>query len=115
MMRRRGAPQWAERIEKLPAQNIEGVMAEGTRTTRTIPAGAIGNEQPIVSVTEEWVSPELQVLVMTRTSDPRAGESTYRLLSITRGEPGRSWFEVPGDYAVRESGVNRLAPAMRER
>ena len=64
---------WDEKTEKLPARNIEAVMAEGTRTTRTIPAGAIGNEQPLVTVTEEWRSPELQVLVLTRTSDPRTG------------------------------------------
>ena len=100
-------PAWEERKETLAARNIEGVMAEGTRTTRTIPAGAIGNEQPIVTVTEEWRSPELQVLVMTRTSDPRTGESTYRLLNITRAEPNQSWFEIPADYTVRDSGVGR--------
>lgn len=101
-------PAWEEKTEKLAARNIEGVMAEGTRTTRTIPAGAIGNELPIVTVTEEWRSPELQVLVLTRTSDPRTGETTYKLLNINRSEPNQSWFEVPADYTVRESGINRL-------
>jgi hypothetical protein len=108
-------PAWDERTERLAPRNIEGVMAEGTRITRTIPAGAIGNEQAIVTVTEEWRSPELQVLVMTRTSDPRMGESTYRLLGITRGEPDQSWFEVPAEYTVRESGVARLAPTVIDR
>lgn len=107
MKMRTGGPAWEEKTEKLAARNIEGVMAEGTRTTRTIPAGAIGNDQPIVSVTEEWRSPELQVLVMTRTSDPRTGESTYKLQNITRAEPNQSWFEVPADYTVRESGIRR--------
>lgn len=101
-------PAWQEKTEKLPARNIEGVMAEGTRVTRTIPAGAIGNEQPIVTVTEEWRSPELHVLVLTRTSDPRSGESTYRLMNINRAEPNQTWFEVPADYTVRESGINKL-------
>jgi hypothetical protein len=105
------AGSWDEKTETLPAKNIEGVMAEGKRITRTVPAGAIGNEQPIVSVTEEWRSPDLQVLVMTRTSDPRSGESTYKLLNITRAEPSASWFEVPADYTVKESGVRRLQPA----
>jgi hypothetical protein len=114
MLRRTGGPDWEEKTEQLPARQIEGVMAEGTRITRTIPAGAIGNEQPIVITSEEWVSPELQVLVMTRTSDPRTGESTYRLMNITRGEPNPSWFEIPPDYTVRESGVNRLTPASRQ-
>lgn len=109
---KRAAP-WDEKVETLPAKNIEGVMAEGKRTTRTVPAGAIGNEQPIVSVTEEWRSTDLQVLVMTRTSDPRTGESTYRLLNITRAEPNASWFEVPADYTIKESGVRRLQPSIK--
>lgn len=108
-------PIWEEKTETLPARQIEGVIAEGTRTTRTIPAGAIGNEQPIVITSEEWVSPELQVLVMTRSADPRTGESTYRLLNITRGEPNASWFEIPADYTVRESGVRRPAGLSSER
>ena len=33
-----------------------------------------------------------------------------RLLGITRGEPAPSWFTVPGDYTVRESGIKRDAP-----
>jgi hypothetical protein len=102
-----------EKKESLGTRSLEGVMAEGTRITHTIPAGAIGNEQPIVSTIEEWFSPELKVLVMTRTSDPRAGEHTYRLLNITRAEPNQSWFEIPADYTVRESGVSRFGPAGR--
>lgn len=105
------SPAWEEKSEKLPSRNIEGVMAQGTRTTRTIPAGAIGNEQPILNVTEEWRSTELQVLVMTRTSDPRSGESTYRLVNIVRAEPGQSWFELPADYTVQESPLRKREPA----
>lgn len=97
-----------QKTETLPQRDIEGVTAEGTRITRTIPAGAVGNEQPIVTVSEEWRSPELQILVMTRTSDPRTGDYTYKLLNINRSEPNQSWFEVPADYTVRESGVYRL-------
>jgi hypothetical protein len=101
---------YEQTVEKLPARQIEGVMAQGTRTTRTIPAGAIGNEQPIAIVTEQWRSPELNILVLTRTSDPRAGETTYRLAGITRGEPDASWFAVPADYTVRETGISREMP-----
>jgi hypothetical protein len=104
---------WDEKTERLAPRNIEGVMAQGTRTTRTIPAGAIGNEQPIVTVTEEWRSPELQALVMTRTADPRTGESTYKLINIVRAEPGQAWFEVPADYTVMESGLRKVAPSIR--
>jgi hypothetical protein len=99
-----------EKVEKLRARQIEGVTAEGVRTTRTIAAGVVGNEQPLVSVTEEWRSTELQVLVMTRTADPRTGERTYKLLAIQRSEPNASWFDVPGDYTVRDTGVQRKVP-----
>jgi hypothetical protein len=99
-----------ENVEKLRARQIEGVTAEGLRTTRTIAAGVVGNEQPLVWVTEEWRSPELQVLVMTRSADPRTGERTYKLLAIQRSEPNASWFDVPSDYTVRETGVPRWAP-----
>jgi len=88
--------------EKLEARNIEGVQAEGTRVTTTIPAGDIGNEQPIQIADERWYSPELQVVVMTRHSDPRFGETTYRLTNIQRAEPSSALFQVPSDYTVKE-------------
>jgi hypothetical protein len=107
-------PPWDETAEVLPARQIEGVMAQGKRITRRIPAGAIGNEQPIVMVTEEWYCPDLQVLVLTRTSDPRTGETTYSLTNITRVEPSPSLFDVPADYTVKQTGVRR-APAVSEK
>ncbi|MBX9603258.1 MAG: hypothetical protein K2X35_19800 [Bryobacteraceae bacterium] len=88
--------------ENLGARNIEGVMAEGTRTTITLPAGSIGNERDIQTVTERWFSKELGLLVMSKTSDPRSGETTYRLTNISRQEPLRSLFEIPSDYTVDE-------------
>ena len=68
-------------------QFMEGVAVEGTRTTVTIAAGQIGNELPINIVSERWFSPELKLLVMSRQSDPRFGETTYRLTNIARSEP----------------------------
>jgi hypothetical protein len=90
------------KIEKLGKQMIEGIEAEGTRSTVTIPAGEIGNEQPIQIVSEHWYSPPLQVTVMTRHSDPRMGETVYKLTNINRAEPPPSLFELPSDYTVKE-------------
>ena len=90
------------KTESLGTQTIEGVTAEGTRATITIPAGEIGNTLPIEIVDESWYSRELQLVVMTRHRDPRSGESTYRLTNLNRSEPDRSLFEVPADYTVRE-------------
>ena len=86
--------------EKLPDRNIEGVLATGTRRTTTIEKGTIGNEQPIKIVSEEWRSPELQILVLTDHNDPRSGRSTYRLLKISRLEPDVTLFQVPPDYTI---------------
>lgn len=88
--------------EQLGKQIIEGVEAEGTRTTVTIPIGEIGNERPIQIVTERWYAPELQLVVMTRHSDPRSGETTYKLTNINRAEPAKSLFEVPPGFTVKE-------------
>jgi hypothetical protein len=101
------------KTEKLEARAFDGVQAEGTRTTTTIPAGEVGNEQPIQIVDERWYSPELQVLVMTRHSDPRFGETTYRLTNISRAEPAATLFQVPSDYTLKDistpgSGVRRM-------
>jgi hypothetical protein len=101
-----GADRWAERrgpetqTESLGTQTQEGFEAEGTRTTATIPAGAFGNEKPIQVVSERWYSPELKVVVMSRTHDPRFGDTTFRLADIRRGEPDKSLFEVPAGYTV---------------
>jgi pyruvate/2-oxoglutarate dehydrogenase complex dihydrolipoamide acyltransferase (E2) component len=111
--RRRVEEQHSE--EQLPAQQLAGVRVEGRRTTTTIVAGAIGNELPIIIVSEEWVSPELQVLVMTQRKDPRNGDSTYRLLNVVRREPDPSLFQVPADYTVKETGIRRLEPERQER
>jgi hypothetical protein len=88
--------------EGLGTQTMEGVLVTGTRTTRTIPAGQIGNEKPISIVTEVWTSPELKTVVMSKRSDPRMGEQTFRLTNITRNEPDTSLFTVPADFRVLE-------------
>src|SRR5262245_55904490 len=90
--------------ESLGTQQIEGVEADARRVTLTIPAGKIGNERPIVTVNERWYSAELQAVVMSKNSDPRMGETTYRLTNIVRSEPDPALFQVPADYTVRENG-----------
>lgn len=104
VFRRTGAPPNANEVkQELGKQLVEGVEADGTRTTVTIPAGEIGNERPIEIVSERWYSPELQLVVMTRVSDPRSGETTYKLTNINRSEPAKSLFEVPSDYIIKDS------------
>jgi hypothetical protein len=86
--------------ESLGTQTMEGVNAEGSRTTSTIEAGAVGNDRPIQVVSERWYSPDLQTAVMTRRNDPRTGEEIFRLTNIRRAEPGAYLFQVPAGYQM---------------
>jgi hypothetical protein len=98
--------------ESLGQKLIEGVMSDGKRVTTTLAAGAIGNQAPITVTSEQWFSPDLEVLVMTRHSDPRAGETSYTLTNIVRAEPQASLFDLPSDYTIVGSGYMR-SPAQR--
>jgi hypothetical protein len=44
-------------------------------------------------------------MVLTRSHDPRSGETVYRLTNINRSEPARALFEVPADYTVRDGST----------
>jgi hypothetical protein len=87
--------------KSLGMREFDGIKAEGRQTTHTIPAGDIGNEKPIVVTRERWFSPELHVVVYAKTSDPRAGDTVYRLANAKRGEPPADLFKVPADYKTR--------------
>ena len=108
-MGRRGASDSNFKTESLGRQTIEGMQAEGRRTTMTIPAGQAGNELPIHIVNEAWYSMELQTTVLSRHSDPRNGETVTRLVNISRSEPSRLLFEAPADFKLSEmeAGGNR--------
>ena len=88
--------------EPLGKQTIEGVNAEGVREVSTIDAGAIGNDRPIQVSTESWYSAELQMNVMTKHSDPRTGDESFRLTNIRRAEPAAYLFQAPAGYQVTE-------------
>jgi len=94
--------------ESLGTKSIEGVMAEGTRTTSTIPAGAIGNLMPIEVVSERWYSKELQMPVLISRRDPRTGDSVYRLRNIVKVEPPQDLFSVPPDYQIRGGALGEF-------
>jgi hypothetical protein len=81
--------------EDLGTQTIAGVSAQGKRDTSTIPAGQIGNDRPIEVVSETWYSPELHATVMRKHSDPRVGETIYKLTDIQRVEPDPALFLAP--------------------
>jgi hypothetical protein len=96
--------------ENLGVQTIAGVAATGTRVTRTIPAGAQGNSQPIQSVHETWFSDDLKVPLMVKTTDPRFGTATIQLTNVVRAEPDAALFQAPAGYTVTK-GMGRRGAA----
>ena len=97
-------PRGKGETKSLGTRDIDGIKAEGTMTSHTIPAGQIGNERPIVITSERWFSPELFIVVYAKTSDPRAGDTIYRVTNVKRGEPPPELFRIPADYRTRGEG-----------
>jgi hypothetical protein len=88
------------KTEQLGTKTVNGLQAVGTRMTRTIPAGEIGNLNPIEVVTERWYSSDLQLPLLTSHNDPMMGTMTVKLVNINRGEPDAALFQVPSDYKL---------------
>lgn len=86
--------------EDLGSQTMEDLLVKGARTTRTIPAGQIGNSEPIKVVDEVWTSPDLKTTVYSKHSDPVMGDTTFQLNNISRVEPDPSLFTVPADFKI---------------
>jgi hypothetical protein len=86
----------------LGTQMVNGVPATGTQTTETIPAGAIGNAQPIQNVRTIWIANTLQVPVQIKTSDARYGTSDMELTNIVQAEPNGALFVVPAGYTIQQ-------------
>jgi hypothetical protein len=103
--------------EDLGSRTIEGVPVTGTKMTTTIPAKEMGADRDIVITFERWHSAELKVDVLTKRTDPRVGETTYRLTNINRTETLPSLFEPPADFQINEAPkvepmmLNRRLPA----
>jgi hypothetical protein len=94
--------------ESLGSQTMEGVLVNGVRTTRTIPAGQVGNDRPISIVTEVWTSADLRTIISSKRNDPRMGEQTFRLTNIVRAEPDPSLFTVPAEYKIIDGGPKTI-------
>jgi len=84
----------------LGTQVINGVSAEGTRTTKTIAAGKIGNDKAFQIVSERWYSADLQIVVKSTHTDPQFGTTTYTVTNLQKAEPAAILFTVPADYTV---------------
>jgi len=95
------------KTEDLGKQVIGGISAQGTRYTRTIPVGQMGNDKVLSIVSEKWYSPELQITVMSKHTDPLSGTTTYAVTNIQQQEPAAALFTVPTDYTVQQGGPGK--------
>lgn len=100
-----GDAKWSSKAvaKDLGSRDISGVKAQGRQRSYEIPAGEIGNRNPINVSTETWTSPDLKIMVYHKHSDPRSGEVVYRLENLKREEPAAALFTVPSDYTVKDA------------
>jgi len=92
----------AASIEKLGTKTIEGVTAEGTRSSYTVPAEQGSNDHPIVVVHETWYCPQLKIVILETNDDPRSGTTRNELVGIVREEPDVKKYYPPANYVVQE-------------
>jgi hypothetical protein len=86
--------------EDLGTDNIMGVEVRGSRTTVTTPAGAEGNDQPLVRTDELWMAPSLGMALRTISDDPRMGRTVREVVTVDLNEPDPALFQPPADYKV---------------
>jgi hypothetical protein len=89
--------------ENLGTESIQGVEARGRRYTTTIPAGAMGNDAPLVSTSEMWTALAgglNGLLVRDIRDDPRSGKTTRELTSLSQSEPDPATFQPPEGYEI---------------
>jgi hypothetical protein len=89
--------------EDLGVTEIEGYTVTGTRFTRTIPAGQMGNDQPMTTTNERWFSEDLKMDLLTKSESPESGKHVHKLVNIRLGDPDPLLFQVPADYTVKET------------
>ncbi len=90
--------------QSLGSQTMDGLLAQGTQITRTIPVGQMGNTAPIQTITTRWYSTDLSIDLSTSTKDPLHGNSSTMLADLSRDEPASTLFQVPSDYTVVNGG-----------
>jgi hypothetical protein len=87
-----GLPLKVSQPVRLGERKVDGQTVTGSRVEATIPAGAMGNEQPVKMSAEQWYGRDLQVVVEATYKDPRTGETRYKLREIQRQEPDARLF-----------------------
>jgi hypothetical protein len=96
-------------IEDLGTKTINGVVAKGSRSVRTIPTGEEGNELPLKVINEQWFSQDMGLALLRIQDDPRRGKTTVELEDLSLTEPDPALFAPPAGYKVEEMNPNAVA------
>jgi hypothetical protein len=104
-------PQLEVTKQDLGSQTIDNLVVTGEMTTTVIPAGRVGNDQPLTMTHEVWTSDEMKLVLLQKWSDPRSGVRTTQLADFKRAEPDAALFRVPAGYQVKtaEETLRELA------
>jgi hypothetical protein len=86
--------------EELGKGSMSGVDVTGTRETRVIAAGVIGNDRTISIVKEFWYSQQLGLNMMVKRNDPRVGLQTFTVTEVSLSEPDPKYFQMPTGFKV---------------
>jgi hypothetical protein len=86
----------------LGEKDFGGIKALGSKTEIIIPAGAQGNDKPLVHTTETWFSTELGLLMYLNMSMPEFGDMITRVDNLKFGDVPASTFALPEGYAMRD-------------
>jgi hypothetical protein len=88
--------------KNLGVRTIAGIEAKGTRDTGIIPVGEMGNDRPLTTMTEHWVSMQYQIELLTISDDLRMGKRTEEVTAFKPGEPDTALFQMPKGYTIQE-------------
>ena len=93
--------------ENIGSDSIEGLPVHGVRVSQTYPPGALGNDRPLIIITESWYSGDLKINLLTKRADPRYGVQTVRVTELVRQEPDSTLFAIPDEYKLIKETVQQ--------
>ncbi len=86
----------------LGTRSIEGLDAVGTKDTRIIPPGTMGNSAPLETSKEFWYSPQVGLNLRVLRVDPLHGDQSFKVTDITLSEPDPQRFVLPPACKIRD-------------
>ncbi len=94
--------------ENLGKDIVAGLETVGTRETFTLKPGSEGNEGTITITKEFWYSPQLDLNLSVKRTDPLHGNQVFSVSDVTLAEPDAGLFALPAGFKTVDA---RRTPA----